>query len=62
MLSLRAGEFSCLDGEETRRAVNAGWRLMKLAGIEPDGFVAPAYAYTRTLRMTRGSEVAREPM
>ena len=36
--------------EETRRAVHAGWRVMKLAGIEPDGFVAPAYAYTAALR------------
>ena len=46
----RAGEFSRLDGGETRRAVSAGWRVLKLAGIEPDGFVAPAYAYTRSLR------------
>ncbi len=46
----RAAEFVGLDGEETRRAVEAGWRLMKLAGIEPDGFVAPAYAYTPALR------------
>ena len=33
-----------------RRAVTAGWRVLKLAGIEPDGFVAPAYAYTPALR------------
>ncbi|HEX3510932.1 MAG TPA: DUF2334 domain-containing protein [Solirubrobacteraceae bacterium] len=46
----RTGEFSRLDGDETRRAVNAGWRVLKLAGIEPDGFVAPAYAYTASLR------------
>jgi uncharacterized protein len=46
----RAAEFAGLDGEDTRRAVEAGWRLMKLAGIEPDGFVAPAYAYTPALR------------
>ncbi len=46
----RAGEFSRLDGAETRRAVSAGWRVLKLAGIEPDGFVAPSYAYTRALR------------
>jgi predicted deacetylase len=46
----RAGEFVGLDTEETRRAVNAGWRVLKLAGIEPDGFVAPAYAYTPALR------------
>jgi predicted deacetylase len=46
----RTAEFVGLDGEETRRAVNAGWRLLKLAGVEPDGFVAPAYAYTPALR------------
>ncbi|HUA74465.1 MAG TPA: DUF2334 domain-containing protein [Solirubrobacteraceae bacterium] len=46
----RAGEFVGLDEEETLRAVNAGWRVLKLAGIEPDGFVAPAYAYTPALR------------
>lgn len=48
----RSAEFVGLDGEETRRAVDAGWRVLKLAGIEPDGFVAPAYAYTRALRET----------
>jgi predicted deacetylase len=50
LLTHRPGEFSGLDAEEARRAVNAGWRVMKLAGIEPDGFVAPAYAYTAALR------------
>ena len=50
LLTHRPGEFSGLDEEETRRAVHAGWRVMKLAGIEPDGFVAPAYAYTAALR------------
>lgn len=48
----RDGEFVGLDCEETRRAVHAGWRVLKLAGIEPDGFVAPAYAYTPALRKT----------
>ena len=48
----RAGEFVGLDGAETRRAVEAGWRVLKLAGIEPDGFVAPSYAYTSALRET----------
>jgi predicted deacetylase len=48
----RCGEFVGLDSEETRRAVNAGWRVLKLAGIEPDGFVAPSYAYTSALRRT----------
>ena len=47
---LRPGEFTGLDEDETRRAVHAGWRVLKLAGIEPDGFVAPSYAYTTALR------------
>ncbi len=47
-----SAEFVGLDCEETRRAVEAGWRVLKLAGVEPDGFVAPAYAYTRALRTT----------
>jgi len=50
----RGGEFVGLDSEETRRAVHAGWRVLKLAGIEPDGFVAPSYAYTAALRQTLG--------
>ncbi len=51
----RTGEFSSLDDAETRRAVHAGWRVMKLAGVEPDGFVAPAYAYTSALRRALGA-------
>jgi predicted deacetylase len=47
-------EFVGLDAGETRRAVDAGWRVMKLAGIEPRGFVAPGYAYTPALRRTLG--------
>jgi predicted deacetylase len=50
LLGQQPGEFVGLDTQETRRAVNAGWRVLKLAGIEPDGFVAPAYAYTTALR------------
>ena len=46
----RAAEFVGLDDGETRRMVDAGWRVLKLAGIEPDGFVAPSYAYTPALR------------
>ena len=46
----RSSEFVGLDDDETRRTVDAGWRVLKLAGIEPDGFVAPAYAYTPALR------------
>jgi len=50
----RRGEFMGLDEHETRSAVHAGWRLLKLAGVEPDGFVAPAYAYTAALRRSLG--------
>jgi predicted deacetylase len=46
----RSAEFRGLDGDEARRAVEAGWRVLKLAGVEPSGFVAPAYAYTPELR------------
>lgn len=42
-------EFVGLDEHETRRAVAAGRRVLKLAGIAPRGFVAPAYAYTSDL-------------
>jgi predicted deacetylase len=51
----RTAEFVGLDDPETRRALEAGWRLLKLAGIEPDGFVAPAYAYTPALRRALGA-------
>jgi len=47
-----AAEFVGLDVDETRRAVLAGRRLLKLAGVQPRGFVAPAYAYTPALRQT----------
>ena len=30
----------------------AGRRVLKLAGIQPRGFVAPGYAYTNALRAT----------
>jgi predicted deacetylase len=48
----RAGEFVGLDGDETRRAVLAGRRVLKLAGVQPRGFVAPGFAYTGALRAT----------
>jgi predicted deacetylase len=51
-----SAEFVGLDRDETRRAVEAGWRVLKLAGIEPDGFVAPAYAYTSALRQVLGQK------
>jgi predicted deacetylase len=43
-------EFVGLDGLQTARALDAGRRILKLAGLEPRGFVAPAYAYTPALR------------
>jgi predicted deacetylase len=48
----RDTEFVGLDPVETRRAVDAGRRVLKLAGLEPRGFVAPGYAYTPALRET----------
>jgi predicted deacetylase len=48
----RETEFVGLDPHETRRAVDAGRRVLKLAGLEPRGFVAPGYAYTPALRET----------
>jgi len=54
LLGSRGGEFASLGEDETRRAVHAGWRILKLAGIEPDGFVAPSYAYTPALRRALG--------
>jgi len=49
-LHSEAAEFARLDATETARALDAGRRVLKLAGIEPRGFVAPAYAYTPALR------------
>jgi len=43
-------EFVGLDQRQTVRALDAGRRILKLAGLEPRGFVAPAYAYTPALR------------
>ncbi|CAB4919927.1 unannotated protein [freshwater metagenome] len=44
-----AAEFAYLSPSETSRAVEAGWRILRLAGLEPSGFVAPGYAYTQAL-------------
>ena len=46
----RAAEFPGLDPTETRRRVEIGLRLLRDAELEPVGFVAPGYAYTRSLR------------
>lgn len=43
-------EFLGLGAQQTDRALDAGRRILKLAGLEPRGFVAPAYAYTSALR------------
>jgi predicted deacetylase len=49
-LHSEAAEFAGLDARETARALDAGRRVLRLAGIEPLGFVAPAYFYTPALR------------
>jgi predicted deacetylase len=46
----RRPEFSGLGAEETRASLEAGRRLLALAGVAPRGFVAPGYAYTPALR------------
>ncbi len=47
---LRHGpEFAGMDEAEARSAVESGRRLLRLAGVEPRGFVAPGYAYTPAL-------------
>ena len=51
-------EFVGLDARATDRALDAGRRILKLAGLEPRGFVAPAYAYTRSLRESLSSRFA----
>jgi predicted deacetylase len=45
-----AAEFVGLGPSDTRRVIDAGRRILRLAGLEPRGFVAPAYAYTPALR------------
>jgi predicted deacetylase len=54
-LHSEAAEFARLDARDTARALDAGRRVLKLAGIEPAGFIAPAYAYTPALREMLGS-------
>jgi predicted deacetylase len=48
--ALRRGEFAGLDPDSTRASIEAGRRVLTLAGVTPRGFVAPAYAYTPALR------------
>ena len=46
----RAAEFPGLDPVATLRRVEMGMRLLRDAELHPSGFVAPGYAYTRSLR------------
>ncbi len=43
-------EFAHLDAGATHASIEAGRRVLALAGVEPRGFVAPDYAYTPALR------------
>jgi predicted deacetylase len=45
-----AAEFVGLDAPRTAQALDRGREILLEAGLEPRGFVAPAYAYTRSLR------------
>jgi predicted deacetylase len=45
-----AAEFPGLDADETCERIDAGRKTLRHAGLEPSGFVAPAYAYTPALR------------
>jgi predicted deacetylase len=51
-----AAEFTGLDPEATRASIDAGRRMLTLAGFAPRGFVAPGYAYTPALRRELASE------
>jgi predicted deacetylase len=46
----RAAEFPGLDPVSTRERVKIGQRLLHDVALDPHGFVAPGYAYTRALR------------
>jgi predicted deacetylase len=43
-------EFVGLDSRRTAEALDRGRAILLEAGLEPRGFVAPGYAYTRSLR------------
>ena len=43
-------EFAGLSPEATRASLEAGRRVLALAGVAPRGFVAPGYVYTSALR------------
>jgi uncharacterized protein len=46
----REAEFSRSDPQATASVLDAGLRLMRSAGLQPRGFVAPGYFYTQVLR------------
>jgi predicted deacetylase len=48
-------EFVGLDVARTAEALDRGREVLGEAGVEPRGFVAPGYAYTRELRSALGS-------
>jgi uncharacterized protein len=45
-----AAEFPGLDPVATQQRVEIGQRVLRDAALDPRGFVAPGYAYTRALR------------
>jgi uncharacterized protein len=45
-----AAEFPGLSRDDTIRRVRAGRRILKEIELDPAGFVAPGYAYTRALK------------
>ena len=49
-----AAEFPGLGIEDTERRVGTGLRLLREIELDPRGFVAPGYAYTRALRQVAG--------
>jgi predicted deacetylase len=51
-----AAEFVGLDGWRTARALERGRSILRRAGLDPGGFVAPGYAYTRHLRRSLRGE------
>lgn len=50
-----AAEFPGLCAEDTARRVQTGRRLLREIELDPRGFVAPGYAYTRALRAELGA-------
>lgn len=46
----QAAEFPGLGPQDTARRVHTGRRLLREIELDPRGFVAPGYAYTRALR------------